>query len=206
MSPKESLNQLFKDFPGIGTRQAERFVYFLMRKSPGYITLLQEQLGKLHTNMHRCTESQQYFYDADQGHHTSPIARDPSRDRSLIMVVSKDVDLKTMESAHVYRGTYFVLGGLAPMIDDNIDRYISLSVLIDRVTARAVDESLQEVILAMPLNTEGEHTRTIIEQSLKDLSTQYGFRVTRLGRGLSTGTELEYSDGETLKHAFEGRN
>ncbi|MFT7557576.1 MAG: recombination protein RecR [Planctomycetota bacterium] len=206
MSPKESLHELFKDLPGIGTRQAERFVYFLMRKSPGYIKHLQEHLGSLHTNMHRCTESYQYFYDTDTSQTLSPLARNPERDRSILMVVAKDVDLKTIEEAHIYKGTYFVIGGLAPMIDSDINRYINLDTLKDRVHHRATKESLQEVILALPLNTEGEHTRTIIARALSDLSKEHGFKITRLGRGLSTGTELEYSDGETLRYALEGRS
>lgn len=205
MKAINELTQKFRDFPGIGQRQAQRFVYFLLRRNPSYTQELIDLLQKLHQNIRLCTESYQYFYVENPLESRSPIARDPSRDRSMIMVVEKDTDIDSIEKSHAYHGTYFVLGGLLPAIASKRSSGVREQELLDQVIKRADEEMLTEIIFGLSLNTESENTRASLTRSLKPLQEKYGFKISRLGRGLSTGTEVEYSDGDTLASALSTR-
>ncbi len=201
----EQLAEKFQKFPGIGRRQAKRFVYHLLRENKGNVDTLVRLIESLKKNMRICRESFQYFYSEDPSVTLSPIARDDSRDRSLIMVVEKDTDLESIEKSGSYGGTYFVLGGLVPIIEETLPSYIHLKELKEILTSRAEKESLKEVILALSFNPESEHTSLFLKKELEPLQKQYNFSISTLGRGLSTGTELEYSDDTTLSNALENR-
>ena len=159
MESNQQLVELFKKFPGIGSRQANRFVYALLRRGPSFTRSLMNALGELHKNIRLCTESFQYFYSADPNITTSPIVRNPERDRKLLMIVEKDLDLQAIENSHVYQGLYFVLGGLAPMVKDNVEDYIRIRELIHIARKRAEEDDLTEIIMGLSRNHEGEHTR-----------------------------------------------
>lgn len=203
--PRELLQDLFKDFPGIGARQAGRFVDFLVRRSPSYRERLARAVTSLGQGLRVCVESRQRFYDADLNQDKSPIARDPERNRNLMLIVAKERDLEAVETMRVYRGTYFVLGGLAPMLQDNVDKYIDVAALAAVVSERAAAGELQEIIFGLPVNPEGDHTRMVVTERLAPLVAQHNIKISTLGRGLSTGTELEYSDVDTFASAWAGR-
>jgi recombination protein RecR len=115
------------------------------------------------------------------------------------MIVSRDVDLQSMERSGVYDGLYFVLGGSVPVLEKNHQSFIRLNELQKLLSDRT---GIKEIILAHNQTPEGEHTAVILEEVI-DPSV---FKISHLGRGLSTGTELEYSDNETLRNALKYRN
>ena len=111
------------------------------------------------------------------------------------MLVEKDVDLENIEKSGVYNGRYFVLGGTMSLTNDKNN------LRFKELFAKVKEEKYKEIILALSANVEGENTARYIEKILEPLKV----KITHLGRGLSTGAELEYSDSETIKNALEGR-
>ena len=114
------------------------------------------------------------------------------------MIVEKDVDLDNVERSGVFDGLYFVLGGTVPILDEEPHKKVRSNELLKYIKSK----NFEEIILATSANPDGDHTGEYIHRLLKDS----GANISTLGRGLSTGSELEYSDQETIKNAFENRN
>jgi recombination protein RecR len=197
------LAELFNRFPGIGPRQARRFVYFLLAAPRSFREELARGILELSKIIHTCTECQRFFSPA-RGATLCPLCADPTRDRSTLMVVEKDVDLENVEKSRGFTGTYFILGGTVPILEKNPEERIHLKKLEGLIAHRA-KEGLTEVVLALSLTTEGESTEEFLKEHLTPLAEKYGFKISTLGRGLSTGLELEYSDPETIKNALKNR-
>lgn len=198
MNSMEKLAELFEKFPGVGKRQAKRFVYFLLRKNSGYSSELSSAILNLKKNIRLCEESFQFFY-SEIGQTLSPIARDENRDDSKIMIVEKDSDLENIERMGVYSGKYFVLGGSIPVLSKEPTQYIRETELLKIIEKKK--DILGEIILALSVNPQGENTLEYLQKKLEG----FGIKISILGRGLSTGTELEYSDKDTFLSAFENR-
>jgi recombination protein RecR len=120
------------------------------------------------------------------------------------MIVGQDVDLENIEKSHSFDGRYFVLGGLIPILDKAPETKIRLKELISFVS-RNSEKGLKEIILGLDANSEGEYTAEYLKKALSPLTEKYNIKVDELGRGLSTGAELEYSDPETIKNALRNR-
>lgn len=204
MDPLNRLQDLFKQFPGIGPRQAKRFVYFLLGTSDGFRTALAKEVTELSSRVTLCTSCYRFFDKKNPDAHLCPICRDPNRDHESLMVVAKDVDLEAVEKSKVYSGYYFVLGNSLSLVEQDPESKLRTQELVLAIERRA-KAGLKELILALSLNAEGEHTREYVENLVGPLVKMHGLKVTILGRGLSTGTELEYSDAETIKNALIGR-
>lgn len=204
MNSIEKLAEIFEKFPGVGKRQAKRFVYYLLRKNAAFARDLSTAVSRLKDNIRICEESFQYFYSEDSSVKLSPIARDPNRDRNLLLVVEKDSDLENLESMHLYRGLYFVLGGSIPVLSKDPENFIRLAELKNIIERKIAAGELKEIILGLSVNPQGEYTLEYLKEKLADFEKQ-GINISILGRGLSTGTELEYSDKETFENAFSNR-
>ena len=204
MDPIQKLSNLFAEFPGIGTRQSRRFVYFLLKKNKGYIKELVALIESLEGNISECVRCRRYFM---KRHQEAPlsclICADMGRDRTLLIVVEKDSDLDAIEKSGTYHGTYFVLGGILPILEKDPESKIRIGGLESLIEKESGD--LKEVILACAVTPESEHTAEFVHGSIQSICDSNYIKVTTLGRGLSTGTELEYSDAETLRYALEGR-
>ena len=205
MNPIDELSNLFVKFPGIGRRQAKRFAYFIIQSQPGYTQKLASQILSAQKNVKLDPTSFQYFYSDNPDDALSPISRDVSRDDSLLMIVEKDVDIDSIEKSRAYHGKYFVIGGLAPLMDTDIDSAIRIRELISHIEKKGNNQTLTEVIFALAANPEGDRTTTLVKQKIAPLQERFGFSISQLGRGFSTGTEVEYSDPETLASALENR-
>lgn len=205
MTDLEKLTELFKQFPGIGERQAKRFVYFLLRKSPRYREELSDAIKTITSNIRQCPESFQYFSPKMKDQILSPILLDTSRDKGKLVVVERDSDLEAIERSGAFDGHYFVLGGSIPILEKEPNKAVRLHELLAQVSKRLQNKSLREVILAFSLTPQGEHTEDIVKQALLAL-TSGAVKISVLGRGLSTGSELEYTDKMTLGNAFENRH
>jgi len=120
------------------------------------------------------------------------------------MVVERDTDIDATERSGTYDGLYFVLGGTIPLLDSPDEKKLRGGILKQSVESR-IANGLQEIILAFSVNPDGENTARYVEMLLRGLTEAHALSVNQLGRGLSTGSELEYADPETLKSAFENR-
>ena len=204
MDQIQKLAGLFAEFPGIGSRQSKRFVYFLLKQNKGYIKELVRLIESLEGSVLECERCHRYFM---KKHPTAGprcnICTDTGRDRTILMVLEKDSDLDAIERSSTYQGTYFVLGGILPMLEKNPTAKIRVNELNVLIGEEFTD--LKEVILACAVTPESEHTADYVRTEITKLCEQNYIKITELGRGLSTGTELEYSDAETLRYALEGR-
>lgn len=210
----DRLTDTFRHFPGIGGRQARRFVYHLLREGRGSIDHLIADLRELHTLVTQCGQCFRYYplparllnpqMLAEQAK-ICDLCQDSTRDPSLLMVVEKDADLEAVRQSGTYQGHFFVLGGLIPILEKDPKSKVRLRELMATLAERFANQELKEVIVALAVNPEGDHTIEFLKPALKEL-TDKGLKLTVLGRGLSTGTELEYSDVETLKNALRNRS
>jgi recombination protein RecR len=114
--------------------------------------------------------------------------------------------MENIEKSKSFNGKYFILGGTIPILEKTPERKIRLKELMNSVESKAKSGTLKEIIIATNLNPEGENTADFIQRTLRELSEKYNIKISKLGRGLSTGTELEYSDNETIKNALQNRH
>ena len=199
MDSIERLTQLFERFPGIGPRQAQRFVQFLLRSSAATRRELMDAVQSLRGSVHQCAECMRFFSGKEK---VCAICTDPGRDASLLAVVASDADLAALEHSHNFRGHYFVLGGTVSLASDTGNN-LRMKQLLEAVPART-KAGLMEIILAFPANPEGDATAEQVRKKMVDLRGR-PLKITALGRGLSTGSELEYADPDTIKSAIESR-
>ena len=212
----DKLAEVFKEFPGIGERQAKRFVYFLMSRTPAYNENLTILIKELKKEVTQCKECFRFFIlparnassIADAGgdkkkDKTCEICSNINTDPSTLMIIEKDSDLESVKKSRAYHGKYFVLGGLVPIVEKTTKRKIRIEELKEKI--RKEEKDLKEIILAFSLNPQGDHTDSYVREQIKDIVEKSNIKVSSLGRGLSTGTELEYSDNETLKNALKNR-
>ncbi len=203
MDNTQRLIELFKEFPGIGPRQAKRFVYFLLNRNAGYASDLANLIKDVRSTVHSCSSCFRFFPNGNTP--LCPVCRDTTRDAKSLMIVSNDVDFENIEKTKFYNGYYFILGGTVPILEKNPENRIRQTDLLKTIETRA-GGGLNEIILALNYNPEGENTLSYLTEYLKPITDKYGIKVSTLGRGLSTGTELEYSDSDTIKNALKNRN
>jgi recombination protein RecR len=196
MNHIDELSELFRQFPGIGPRQAKRFVFFLLRKNKAYTEKLIAEIQNLKTMTKHCPQCNRFF---SSDNHMCDICRDEKRDASLLMIVAKDTDLETIEKTHTYDGLYFVLGSTLAVMDRDLEKYVDIHTLIALLNTKKPTE----VVLSLPVNPEGDHTATLVKQLI--LKHKPEMNITMLGRGISTGVEIEYVDTETIKNALKNR-
>jgi recombination protein RecR len=187
-----SLGQL----PGVGSRTAERYAYYLFKSNSSIAKNLSKSLEQLHDNVKSCPITFAII-DADQ--EMSELYSDPARDKSQILVVEEPLDIYAIERTKSYHGTYHVLGGvISPMDNISIDE-LHVKELMERIKK----DSVEEIIIATNPSVEGESTAILLEQLLHEKYPN--LQITRLARGLPLGTSLEYADQITLTSALEGR-
>jgi len=197
----EKLTENFKEFPGIGERQAKRFVYFLMSKNGNYIEDLSNSIKGLKKEIAQCKECFKFFINNEKKE-LCEICANQNIDSSILMVVEKDSDLESINKSRIYNGKYFILGGLVPVVEKNTNKKIRIDELLKKIKNK---KNLKEIILAFSLNPQGNHTDFYIRNQIKETTKSLGIKISSLGKGLSTGTELEYSDNDTLKNALKNR-
>jgi recombination protein RecR len=191
----QSVNNLISQLgklPGIGKKSAERLAYHLLHQSKADAMALADAIRDVKQNVHYCTAC----YNLAEGELCS-ICSDPSRDHSAICVVEQPRDLMSLEQTGIYRGLYHVLlGKIAPL-----DGVGPQDLTIDALVRRAQDATVKEIIMATNPTTEGDGTALYISNLLADLPV----KVTRLARGITSGSVLEYANREMLSDAISGR-
>ncbi len=205
----QKLIDLFSKFPTIGPRTAARFVFYLMKISKEEVEELVNSVSNLKKTVKICS----FCFNPFEGEgELCKICSDSSRDRTLLCIVEKETDLIILEKTKKYKGLYFILGGTVSTFKKKDVEKLRTKELVDRLQptlhpprlpSGPLKKSLEikEIIIATNPTTEGEATALYLERLLKPLNK----KITRLGRGLPVGAELEYADEETLGSALEGR-
>ena len=190
--PVQDLIDELGRLPGIGPKSAQRIAFHLLDADKDEVQQLMEAITTVKTSVSFCVICGNVTEQEE-----CAICRDARRDRSVICVVEESKDVMAIERTRSYRGLYHVLGGaISPLQGVGPDQ-----LRIRELMTRLSDETVQEIVLAMDPNLEGEATSTYLTRMLKTL----GIRVTRLASGLPVGGDLEYADEVTLGRAFEGR-
>jgi len=190
----QKLIDIFAKFPTVGPRTASRFVFYLMKLSQEEINEIIESLSALKEKVKLCSFCFKPFEAAGD---ICEICQDPQRDKNLLCVVEKETDIKPIEQTQKYKGRYFILGGTVSKLRQEDMEKLRTEELKERIDG----SSIKEIIIATDQTTEGESTALYLERVLKELNK----KITRLGKGLPVGSELEYADEETLGSALEGR-
>jgi recombination protein RecR len=186
------LMEALSELPGIGPKTASRLAFYLLR---GHSELALQLADALHDLVEK-TRFCSVCYNVTESD-PCPICADESRDHRTICVVEEPLDLLAIERTGQYHGLYHVLhGALAPL-----DGIFAEDLRIRELEARLREGGVEEVILATNPTSEGDYTAAYLLARLKPL----GVRITRLGRGLPVGGDLEYADAMTLTRALEGR-
>lgn len=201
--PITRLAELFAEFPGVGIRQSKRFAHFLIRKDRAFADELAERIKSVRSAVSFCPDCFVVF--ETDGHDRCETCESQKTDRSMIMVVEKDADCESVKKSRTYPGRYFILGGVVNLLDQNGANTARTKELARLAEREAAAGTLKEVILALSAGAEGDYTDHHIRRLLAPLQERYGFAVSSLGRGLSTGTELEYSDNDTIRNALKNR-
>lgn len=201
--PIQKLIDLFIKFPGIGPRQASRFVFHVLREE-GLAEDLRASLQKLQDGVASCKLC---FRSIEKGKGDfCAFCASAQRDKYTVAVVEKESDLQNLERTGALNGLYHVLGGTISPLDPNSTKNLHLKEFHTRVKNLLEKEGKCEVILATSATTEGDTTALYIERVLEPLKKHHpGFKISRLGRGLSLGSDLEYADEVTLKSALTNR-
>lgn len=190
----DSVIEALGALPGVGSRTAERYAYYLLRSDPAAAKRIAQGLDQLHEGVGFC---QKTFALVPKGQELSDLYTNPSRDKQLVVVVAEPFDIVALERTGQFRGTYHVLGGLVSPIDGVGPEQLHLKELLQRID----DDKVKEIILGTNASVEGESTALYIQQQIG----QREVKITRLARGLPVGVDLEYADQITLGRALEGR-
>ena len=188
----DQLMEAFQCLPGVGPKSAQRMTLHLLERDRAGGELLARALERALARVGRCSRCRN-LSEAQ----LCPICASERRDRSVLCVVETPADVLAVEQAGGYAGLYFVLLGRLSPIDGIGPAELGLDLLAQRVR----DEGVKEVILATNPTVEGEATAYFITEQLRGA----GVAVSRIAHGVPLGGELEYVDGGTLQHAFQGR-
>jgi len=191
----QSVTELIEQFgklPGIGKKTAERLAYHVLRVHESEAFALADEIRKVRENERYCS----VCYNLAEGELCS-ICLDSRRDASLLCIVEQPRDLMALEQAGVYRGHYHVLLGRIAPLDGIGPEQLTIESLVERVQRG----NYTEVIMATNPNVEGDGTALFISNQLAD----YPVKLTRLARGVTTGSVLEFTNKEILADALSGR-
>lgn len=203
MSTTEKLLELLKQLPGIGPRQAGRFLHFLLLRGKEWRKEFVHLVQQLDDTTAQCSTCMRFFENSDiKNTAKCSICKNVERDITQLMVVVHDVDLKQVEKGGQYKGLYFVLGALLPL-SNNRKSFARSKELLKLI--KNTQSTLKEVIFALPATTDGEHTTDTLEKEIKNIVENKDIKISILGRGLSTGSEIEYADPETINSALKNR-
>jgi len=186
------LMQELGKLPGIGPKTAERLTHHLLGAGKEQVLALADALRQLKESVHLCRQC----FNVTEGE-LCAVCSDPRRDPSQICVVEQPRDIMAVERAGVYRGVYHVLlGRLSPL--DNVGPE---QLTADHLLRRVQQGGVQEVIMATNPTLEGDGTALY----LSNLLAASGVKITRLARGLPSGSVLEFANKDMLADALEGR-
>jgi recombination protein RecR len=188
----EQLAEQFAQLPGIGRKTAQRLALYVLKMSREEVVTMAKALVNVKDKVRYCTICSNIT-------ETDPcaICSNTKRERSSICVVEEPHDVLAIEKTNEFKGLYHVLGGALSPLDGIGPEELKIKELLQRLSS----STIEEIILALNPNVEGETTTLYLSRLLKPL----GIKVTRIARGLPVGSDLEFADEATLSRAFEGR-
>jgi len=191
----ESLNRLIEEFgrlPGIGPKTAERLTFYILKAKSDEALALADAIRDVKSKIKRCETCYNLSEEA-----VCQICSDPRRDKSIICIVEQPKDVISLEKTGTCKWVYHVLGGhIAPL--DGVEPG---DLTIEQLVARVRKGDIKELVMATNPNMAGDGTALYISSLLRTS----GVRITRLARGLPTGTTIEYASGKMLTDAITGR-
>ncbi len=192
----QNLIDSFERLPGVGPKSAQRLTFYLLHVPQHELDRFAESVKNLKTQTVLCS----VCYTVDE---TDPcsICSDQKRDNAVICVVEQPLDVLALERSGKYHGLYHVLHGKIDPLNNIGPDEIYIHQLLDRVRNNS---EISEIIIATNPTMEGEATAMYLSKQLKAKSEK--LKITRIGRGLPTGADLEYADSSTLDRAMEGRS
>jgi len=191
----ETLNRLIEEFgklPGVGPKTAERLAFYILKAKGDEAMALADAIRDVKNKIKRCQICYNYSEQP-----ICEICSDQKRDKSLICVVEQPKDVIALEKTGACKWVYHVLGGhIAPLDGVEPD-----DLTIDKLVERVRKGGIKEIIMATNPNMAGDGTSLYISSLLRDT----GVKITRLARGLPTGSTIEYASGKMLTDAIIGR-
>lgn len=203
MNKLDKLISLFETFPGVGARQAKRFAFHILTLNDSDTTELAKLISELKTSVIECVSCHRFF-STQNNEKVCSICNSANRDHNRLLVIERDSDIQAIERAGVYDGLYFVFGGTVPLLSAGENKKLRGAALKATIETR-IPEGLTEIILGFSINPDGENTARFVESIIGQIAREKSVRISHLGRGLSTGSELEYADAETIKNALNNR-
>lgn len=191
--PLQNLIKEFSKLPGIGPRTATRFAFSLLRKPDYESELLANAILKLKKETSVCKNC---FNISEKD--LCEFCSNSKRDRSTVCIIEEAINIPAIENTKQFAGLYHVLGGVIKANEGIGPDDLNIKKLIERVKQNGI----KEIIIATNPNTEGETTALYLAKILKPYEN---IKITRLARGLSTGSDLEYADEMTIISALSGR-
>ena len=190
----EDLIVAFAKLPGIGRKTAQRLALYVVKRPSEEAELLAKALIAAKDQIEHCVTCYNF---TQKGEPLCEVCRDTRRDQQFICVVAEASDVLAFEMSQFYSGAYHVLGGVLSPQDGVLPEDLHIDSLVERVRQQGV----QEVMLALNANAEGDATAHFIAQQLMPRT-----KVSRLARGLPVGADLDLADSVTLSLAFAGRS
>lgn len=188
----QELISAYKKLPGIGFKTAERLAHATLDLTNEEREDFINALTDANLNVHKCPNCGSYFEEA------CPVCSDPTRDNSLLLVVSSSKDILSIEKTNGYKGLYFSLKGTLSPLKNKTPDVIGIPQLKEQVAKN----NTKEIILALPTDLEGETTALYIANIYKNNSD---IHVSKLANGIPIGTNLEYLDNLTISSSIKGR-
>ena len=182
----------FEKLPGVGKKSAERIVYHLLKTTPDEAFALADAIRSMKENVLYC----KHCFNLSE-EEVCDICRDERRDRSILCVVEQPRDLIALEQTGCYRGLYHVLLGRVSPLDGVGSDQLTIDALVKRVKTG----DFKELVMATNPTVEGDGTALAITNRLDGVAV----KITRLARGVTTGSSLEFANKEMLSDAISGR-
>jgi recombination protein RecR len=190
----DRLTEAFGRLPGVGAKTAERLAHHILKCPPEEALVLADAIRDVKDRVRHC---QVCYHLTEADEPLCAVCRDPQRDAGLVCVVEQPRDLMALERASAYKGVYHVLlGRLAPLQGMGPEQ-----LTLDALEARVRSGTVRELIMATNPNLEGDGTALLVANRL----TSSGVPITRLARGLASGSALEFANREMLADAIQGR-
>jgi recombination protein RecR len=199
--PKAIVNliNVFERLPGIGPKSATRLAFYLLNTPTSFVEEISKDLLRLKKEIKICREcfgvSENEICD---------ICSDKKRDKKVICVVERAIDVMAIENVGGFGGVYHVLGGVLNPLDHVSPEDLKINELLERIRNIINGENAKiEIIMATNPTMEGEATALYLRKKIREISEE--IKVSRIGSGLPMGADLEFADQATLSRAMDGR-
>jgi len=186
----QNLIDKLSSLPSVGPKTAERYVFYLLKRTDGELKDLAQTISELKEKTSICKTC-----GLISEQNPCSICSDSSRDQESLCIVENTQDLLSVESTKQYNGRYFILGGLINTIRDIKPEDLRTRALLEYLKKNEV----KEIILALNFTMEGETTSLYLQKILEN------YKITKLAKGMPAGSDLEYADEITLANALKNR-